>query len=381
MSDAAPAAGAAASASEGPSNKSNDTTPAAGTKTEARNGDRSRAGDKKATGAVSEQREPLPGRPGDKSPERQPQKKPEPAQKKPDERQAKAPDEDAGKDPFEAFRKAKHKVPVDGQEVEVDFDELVRGYSHNQAANKRMAEAAELRKKADGDAAALHAAKTGDFRPLVEAVGLEKAEAFAVDLIEQLSQWEALSPEDRENQRIRREHADYKKRDAEKAEAEKKEAAAQRASQAEANLDRDVTEVLKASGKKATPLLVAQIAEQMLADHMSRKAKQARGELVDQSPLGVKGAYEKVSREMKHQIAEFLSDMPAADLRKLLPKSVLDALRNSDLEEAQALDPFGSGRRPPPSEPKPQREHATKKMTTEEWLAAKEAKFKQPARR
>lgn len=39
------------------------------------------------------------------------------------------------------------KVPVDGQEMEVDLDELKRGYSHSRAANKRMQEAAAIRKQ------------------------------------------------------------------------------------------------------------------------------------------------------------------------------------------------------------------------------------------
>jgi len=41
---------------------------------------------------------------------------------------------------------SKFKIPVDGQEVEVDLDELKRGYSHARAANKRMQEAAAIRK-------------------------------------------------------------------------------------------------------------------------------------------------------------------------------------------------------------------------------------------
>ena len=41
------------------------------------------------------------------------------------------------------------KVMVDGQEVEVDEKELLRGYAHNKAASKRMEEAAMSRKEAE----------------------------------------------------------------------------------------------------------------------------------------------------------------------------------------------------------------------------------------
>ena len=42
-----------------------------------------------------------------------------------------------------------YKVTVDGQEMEVDEDELRRGYAHNKAAAKRMEEAAFTRKEAE----------------------------------------------------------------------------------------------------------------------------------------------------------------------------------------------------------------------------------------
>lgn len=47
----------------------------------------------------------------------------------------------------EAIRK--FKVKVDGQELEVDENELVKGYSHQRAANKRMQEAIKVRKQAE----------------------------------------------------------------------------------------------------------------------------------------------------------------------------------------------------------------------------------------
>lgn len=42
----------------------------------------------------------------------------------------------------------KHKVKVDGQEIEVDEDELKRGYSHQKAASRMLGEAKEIKLKA-----------------------------------------------------------------------------------------------------------------------------------------------------------------------------------------------------------------------------------------
>lgn len=44
-------------------------------------------------------------------------------------------------------KKELYKVKVDGEEQEVALEELLRGYAHNTAANKRFQEAAELRKQ------------------------------------------------------------------------------------------------------------------------------------------------------------------------------------------------------------------------------------------
>lgn len=45
--------------------------------------------------------------------------------------------------------KRMYKVTVDGQDLEVDEDELRRGYAHNKAASKRMEEASMTRKEAE----------------------------------------------------------------------------------------------------------------------------------------------------------------------------------------------------------------------------------------
>ncbi len=47
----------------------------------------------------------------------------------------------------EAMRK--HKVKVDGQEIEVDEEELKRGYAHQKAANKKLQEGLRAKKQAE----------------------------------------------------------------------------------------------------------------------------------------------------------------------------------------------------------------------------------------
>lgn len=79
--------------------------------------------------------------------------------------------------PTEGASAAKFKVKVDGKEMEVTQEELVKGYQLEASSRKRGQEAAEAKKSAD---ALVAAAKAGDYEALVKA-GLSDAE------IEQLS--------------------------------------------------------------------------------------------------------------------------------------------------------------------------------------------------
>ena len=65
-----------------------------------------------------------------------------PSEAKPQEKRAEA-------EKPEAAQPKRYKVKVDGQELEVDESELLRGYSHQRAANKKLQEGVALRKQAE----------------------------------------------------------------------------------------------------------------------------------------------------------------------------------------------------------------------------------------
>ena len=56
---------------------------------------------------------------------------------------------------YAKLAKRKVKTKVDGKDVELTFEEMERGYSHNSAANKRMQEAAAERKAVAAEKAAM----------------------------------------------------------------------------------------------------------------------------------------------------------------------------------------------------------------------------------
>lgn len=89
--------------------------------------------------------------------------------------------------------KRMHKITVDGSEMEVDDDELKRGYSHNKAAEKKMQEAAMSKKEAAEVMRMLREQPKEAMRRL----GLNPRQ-FAEMVINEELQEAMLSPKDRE---------------------------------------------------------------------------------------------------------------------------------------------------------------------------------------
>ncbi len=97
-----------------------------------------------------------------------------------------------------------YKVNVDGQESEVDESELLRGYSHNKAAEKKMQEAANSRKEAE---TVLRMFKE-DPKQAFKILGAD-ARAFAEMIINDELTEAMLSPEQRELRDYKRDLEKY----------------------------------------------------------------------------------------------------------------------------------------------------------------------------
>ena len=86
-----------------------------------------------------------------------------------------------------------YKVNVDGQELEVDEAELLKGYAHNKAASKRMEEAAMSRKEAEQVLRIFKENPKEAFKLLGK-----DARQFAEDVINEQLRDAMLTPEQRE---------------------------------------------------------------------------------------------------------------------------------------------------------------------------------------
>lgn len=261
-----------------------------------------------------------------------------------------------------------------GTDIPDDIEELKRGYGHMKAANERMARAAEKEKAADARMAkagelesAFAAAEKGDFTHLVRKVGYAKAKEFAEMLLIADIEWNEMTPEQQEAAKLRKENEKYKKRDADAKAADDAKKKADAQAKAYEDIDTEVTGALKELGKTPTPRVVARVVEKMLDEFEADETK-AR-------PVSAKDAYKRVVNDMHAEIGEYLGGLTAAELRGVLPKAVLDALREADVEDVLSQDPLRSGRRPAPTNQPSSSERRGKKVPTEDFWAKKEKKF------
>ena len=223
------------------------------------------------------------------------------------------------------YRKMKHRIKVDQEELELDYDDLIREAQKGRSADKRFKEAAAARKEAE--------AFLQDPWGYLKQKGKDPYEVAESLLLEKI-RWESLSEEQQEALRAKMELEDYKRRDEDRQKAEA-EAERQRISQqAIQEIDQDIADALKSIGRKPTPRLIARIAENLIA-HLDKSGERVSAKQI----LG------RVQSEYREDLREYLTHMTPEQLREFLPKELLDGLRKADVEKVLASDPARSKRR------------------------------------
>lgn len=363
MSDGASAPGAAGSSS-GASDQANQTS--AGERSPGGSGP-SNTADSKGTGT---ERTPN----GERSASRvdakdQDRKDSQRTDAKPDPKAAAKPSpaSDTKAKPTDPFAGTKHKIRVDGKDVEVDYDDLKRRASHSTAAADRMKQTAEYRKTAEPMVNAIESFKNGDAGPLVELVGIDAAEEFAEAILKSRVEYDELSDEEKEIQRLKHENQGYKSKEQKAAEAAKAKRVADAEAVAAKQINTEIAELLQQKGRKSTPRMVARAVEYMLA-HLEQSK--------DQSRLTSADAFDRVRQDMSVEIPEYLEGMSPEELVEVLPESVLDALEKHFVKRARAANPFGSSLASTSTDDDvPNPKTPPKRHGTGGWFAEKERKY------
>ncbi len=270
------------------------------------------------------------------------------------------------------FDSTKHKVKIDGREVEVTTDELLRGYSHAQAANKKFQEASQIRSSVDQ---VLHAFEKGDLSFLKKVVPRDVLLKFSEDALQEYVEHEAMSPEAKKAFALEQRNRELESEKEARERQEKEQELARVQEQTDKQIESEFIDAVKSLGKdaKATPRLLRRIAEQMQA---TLEASQSDPSI---APISAKRAAERAYRGIKKDFSEFLEHADVQEALELLPRKLRDAIRRADLESVGARIHSGI-RNPDKNAPlrldSPTARSKQKKMTTDQWFDAMGKKLK-----
>ena len=254
------------------------------------------------------------------------------------------------------------KVKVNGKEKEVGWDELVTNYQMREASDEKFRQAKQMAEEAGMTKREMQAFLKDPWE-FAKKNGLDPHE-LAEQLLLQKLEYEQMSPDAKARiaaeQRARALEEDLENRTKSEREAAKNAAV----SQAVKEIDDEIGEALKASGRKPTPRLIARLAESMLS-HLERQ---------DGQRPRAQDVLKNVDQEYIGDISEYLQNMPAERLIEVLPQSVRDALRKADVQRVMSQDPTKGTRRTVSDAPR--KADNLKRMSTDDYFKQKlERKF------
>lgn len=211
------------------------------------------------------------------------------------------------------------RVKVDGQELEVDENELIKGYTHGKAAAKRMEEAAMTRKEAQQVLQIFRDNPKEAFKLLGK-----DARQFAEQIINDELNEAMLSPQERELRDYKRKVEEYEsqsRRAKEQYEREQMEAEIARQSEA---IQQDIISTLETAGLPKTERTVGRIVYYM-------QAALAAGYNV-----APKDVIQQVREDYKHDLNSLLGGLPEDALEAFLGAETVRKIAKSTVKQTKA---------------------------------------------
>lgn len=226
----------------------------------------------------------------------------------------------------------KYKVKIDGQELELPPEELIKGYQLNQASQKRFQEASQLKQQADQQMEMLQFAKSNPIE-FFRATGLN-AKSFAEQVLLQELEESMLSPEEKELRDLKQWKSNYEMQLAKQQEEQQQAQYSLLEEQTAQELESEILEVLSANNMKPTPKNIARVAEYLLAS-------------IDDSTghrMHAKDAIPRLLQEQRQLVQEHISTLSPAEIEQNFPEFYKSLLKHSAQKSQAQL---------PQSNPKP----------------------------
>lgn len=276
------------------------------------------------------------------------------------------PKEAAEKQAAPTYLGTKHKVKVDDQEEEVLYEDLIRDYQKGKAGDKKLREAAQMRQQIEQ---VLSNLKSGNHKNLVKILGKQEARKLAEELLLEELEFDELPEHEKTIRQLQQEKEALEAEKKREAESKQKLEQRQLEERVGKQIEDEILAAIKDSNVKVTPRLVGRMAEVMDA-YITRT----------QQRLPAKDALAVVRGEIPLDFAAYVEGLSSPEefreLKKVLPKKFLDALRKDDVDAVLSQSSISKGRTKE-SDNLPARTSDSKKnrMSLDEKFSQMEKKF------
>lgn len=263
-----------------------------------------------------------------------------------------------------SFKGTKHKVKIDDNEQEIDYDELVRGYQISSAGQKKLREAAQIRQQVDK---VIEALQSGDHKKFVGLVGKEAATKIANDFLLEEIDYESLPEHEKTIRQLKSEKEKYEAELKAQKDAQESAENQRRYNEEAQKIETEIVGAITSNGVKPTKRIVARVAELMEANYLQT------GE-----PLSAAKAFEYMVSDSEQEITDYLNGMSEQQFlefaKKKLPKKYLDTLRADDVATVLSQTNIGQGRTDKQDLPQT-RKSGKVRTSTDDWFNKMEKRF------
>lgn len=260
----------------------------------------------------------------------------------------------------------RHRIKVEGSEIELTLDELKRDYQLKEASNRRFQQASEMAKKAGPAMEAFEALQRGDIAKAKKLLPpAQFRQAMENYLIEELEYEQLPEYEQRRIEAEKRATALQKQLD-DMNEGQNKEKNQRELAAAGMQVDQEIGDMLKKMGKNPTFYLVGAIVDEMLA------SLDGKGEV-----LTAEKAYTKAQARLNGGIEAYFGDLSDQEFLERLPPQRIEAVRKhlmSQVRNQQAP-------RQQTQQSAPLRREDGKPKSIDEAFAEREAQLKSQRRK
>jgi hypothetical protein len=266
------------------------------------------------------------------------------------------------------YRKIKHKVKVDNQELEIPYDQLLADWQLGKVSRKRMEEAARIREETFSFFDEL---KSGKVNLLEDYVPQDKLVEYAYDLLKRRVEYEEMPEERKELELLKKEINKYKqKEEQEKTQLTQRQMQEEKA-KAEEWLDNKLSSMITNLRNKYGNIVGTGIANEIARGLEAYELSLEDG---DDSEPDIEAISDRVWKRWQKTTFDYIRNLPVDEITKnVLTKDHLKAIRKSDLEEA--LSSLPTHRRTPNQDVSSKKGSGDDHLTLDEKWEKKFGKF------